>query len=257
MKADARAPATTRPKIASGILKAARYASRSGVSPKCAPITDSRSQPSTRLATRVTIMIAEARAIDIGNTLILRHRVSFALNAGKEAQALSPEAHPPDAAAHLHANDRPLRRADRGADGARGDREGRRDRRRDDRRCRERPRQSRKARIDPQEQRAPPQEPDRQSRDEGEEEDLTALCGQALSSRSMSSRCSLRWIARDRLNGGAPVARIFASIASLSAFTLPSASSASRSESCAASRGRSARQSGLADSFTASVFSGS
>src|SRR5438552_99739 len=115
MKADARAPATTRPKIASGILKAARYASRSGVSPKCAPITDSRSQPSTRLATRVTIMIAEARAIDIGNTLILRHRVSFALNAGKEAQALSPQAHPPDAAAHLHANDRPLRRADRRA----------------------------------------------------------------------------------------------------------------------------------------------
>src|SRR5207253_6653814 len=41
-------------------------------------MTDSRSQPSTRLATRVTIMIAEARAIDIGNTLILRHRVSFA-----------------------------------------------------------------------------------------------------------------------------------------------------------------------------------
>src|SRR5438552_12746516 len=257
MKADARAPATTRPKIASGILKAARYASRSGVSPKCAPITDSRSQPSTRLATRVTIMIAEARAIDIGNTLILRHRVACALNAGKEAQALSPEAHPRDAAAHLQANDRPRRRADRGADGARGDREGRRDRRRDDRRCRERPRQSRKARIDPQEQRAPPQEPDRQSRDEGEEEDLAALCGQALTSRSMSSRCSLRWIARDRLNGGAPVARIVASISSLSAFTLPSASSASRSESCAASRGRSARQSGLADSFTASVFSGS
>src|SRR5438093_12153987 len=78
MKAEARAPATTSPKIASGILNAARYASRSGVSPKCAPMTDSRSQPSTRLATRVTIMIAEARAIDIGNTLILRHRVSFA-----------------------------------------------------------------------------------------------------------------------------------------------------------------------------------
>src|SRR6266513_1267297 len=119
MKADARAPATTSPKIASGILNDARYASRSGVSPKCAPMTDSRSQPSTRLATRVTIMIAEARAIDIGNTLILRHQVSFAPNAGKETQALSAEAHPPDAAAHLNADDRPLRGAYRSARGAR------------------------------------------------------------------------------------------------------------------------------------------
>src|SRR2546423_5774473 len=119
MNADARAPATTRPKIASGILKAARYASRSGVSPKCAPITERRSQPSMRLATRVTIMIAEARAIDIGNTVILRHQVSFASNAGKEAQALRTEAHPPNAAAHRHADDRSLRGADRGARGPR------------------------------------------------------------------------------------------------------------------------------------------
>src|SRR5207237_3976601 len=136
-----------------------------------------------------------------------------------------------------------------------GDREGRRDGQRGDRRCGECPRQSREARIDPQEQRAPPQEPDRESRDEGEEKALAALCGQALSSRSMSSRCSLRWIARERLNGGAPVARIFASISSLSAFTLPSDSSASRSQSWAASRGRNASQSDLADSFAASVFS--
>src|SRR2546421_6278254 len=114
MKADARAPATTSPKIASGILNAARYASRSGVSPKCAPMTDSRSQPSTRLATRVTIMIAEARAIDIGIPKILRHQVSFAPNAGKETQALGPEAHPPDPAAHVDADDRALRGADRG-----------------------------------------------------------------------------------------------------------------------------------------------
>ena len=64
--------------MASGILNAAQNASSSGVSPKCAPITDRRNQPRTRLATRVTIMIAEARAIDIGNEVILRHRVSFA-----------------------------------------------------------------------------------------------------------------------------------------------------------------------------------
>src|SRR4029078_9412311 len=50
----------------------------SGVWPKCAPMTDRCSQPRTRLATRVTIMIADARAIDIGNTEIVRHRVSFA-----------------------------------------------------------------------------------------------------------------------------------------------------------------------------------
>src|SRR2546423_13093928 len=101
MKADASAPATTRPKMASGILNAARYASSSGVSPKCAPMTDRRSQPRTRLATRVTIMIAEARAIDIGNTEILRHRVLFAPNACQEAQALRPQADPPDPAANL------------------------------------------------------------------------------------------------------------------------------------------------------------
>src|SRR3979411_1259305 len=192
MNADASAPATTSPKIASGILKAARYASRSGVSPKCAPMTDSRSQPSTRLATRVTIMIAEARAIDIGNTVILRHQVLFAPNAGKEAQALRPEAHPPDAAADVHANHRPVRRADCGSHGARGDRQGGRDRRRDDRRGGarprthggKRPRQSGETRFDPQEQRAPPQEPDRQSRDEGEKEDLGAVPGQPLRSRS-------------------------------------------------------------------------
>src|SRR3979411_2118678 len=124
MKADASAPATTSPNMASGILNAAQKASSWGVSPKCARMTDRRTQPRTRLATRVTIMIAEARAIDIGNTVILRHRVSFAPNAGKEAQALRPEAHPPDAAADVHANHRPLRRADCGSHGARGDRQG-------------------------------------------------------------------------------------------------------------------------------------
>src|SRR5437899_8526695 len=108
MKADASAPATTRPKMASGILNAAQNASSSGVSPKCAPMTDRRSQPRTRLATRVTIMIAEARAIDIGNRMILRHQVSFAY-ASQEAQALRPQAHPPDPATDVDADDRPLR----------------------------------------------------------------------------------------------------------------------------------------------------
>src|SRR5438094_5336452 len=257
MKADARAPATTSPKIASGILNAARYASRSGVSPKCAPMTDSLSQPSTRLATRVTIMIAEARAIDIGNPQILRHQVSFARNAGKETQALGAEAHPPDPAAHLDADDRPLRGAYRRARGPRSHQQRGRGGLRDDLGRGKCARQSREARFCPQEQRAPAPEQNREGRDEGEEEDLSALRGQPLSSRSISSRCSFRWMPRDRLNGGAPVARIFASISSSSALTLPSASSASRSESCAASRGRSARQSSFADSFTASVFSGS
>src|ERR1700730_7893927 len=125
MNADASAPATTRPKMASGILNAAQNASRSGVSPKCAPMTDRRSQPRTRLATRVTIMIAEARAIDIGNEVILRHRVSFAPNAGKEAQALSAQAHPPDPATDVHADDRPIRGADRRAYRAGGHQQGR------------------------------------------------------------------------------------------------------------------------------------
>src|SRR5438046_8987143 len=117
MNADASAPATTRPKMASGILNAAQKASSSGVSPKCAPMTDSRSQPRTRLATRVTIMIAEARAIDIGNPHILRHQVSFASKAGQESQAPGEEAHPPDPAAHLRPTARRLRAAPRGARG--------------------------------------------------------------------------------------------------------------------------------------------
>ena len=66
MNAEARAPATSSPKIASGILNAAMNASRSGVSPNFAPMTESRSQPRMRLATSVPIMIAEARATDIG-----------------------------------------------------------------------------------------------------------------------------------------------------------------------------------------------
>src|SRR5437773_6881850 len=126
MKADARAPATTRPKIASGILKAAQNASSSGVSPKCAPMTESRSQPRIRLATRVAIMMTEARATDIGTALILKHRVSFAPDASQEAQALGPEAHPPNAAPHLHADHRPLGGADRSARRSRGDQQGRR-----------------------------------------------------------------------------------------------------------------------------------
>src|SRR5437868_8267316 len=178
MKADARAPATTSPKIASGILNAARYASRSGVSPKCAPMTDSRSQPSTRLATRVTIMIAEARAIDIGNPQILRHQVLFAPNAGKETQALGAEAHPPDRAAHVDADDRPLRGAYRGARGTRSDQQGGRGGLRGDLGRGKCARQSREARFGPQEQRATAPQQDRESRDEGEEEDLSALRGQ-------------------------------------------------------------------------------
>jgi len=58
--------ATRSPKIASGILNAAQKASSSGDSPNLAPMTERRSHPRTRLATRVEIMIAEARATDIG-----------------------------------------------------------------------------------------------------------------------------------------------------------------------------------------------
>src|SRR2546430_24900 len=128
MNADASAPATTRPKMASGILKAAQNASSSGVWPKCAPMTDRRSQPRIRLATRVTIMIAEARAIDIGKTVDIEASGIVRTYASQEAQALSPETHPPDAAAHVHADHRPLRGADRRAYGAGGHREGRRGR---------------------------------------------------------------------------------------------------------------------------------
>src|SRR5437870_2284418 len=112
MNADASAPATRSPKIASGILNAAMNASRSGEPPNVAPSTDSRSQPRTRLATSVPIMIADARATDIGTALILRHPLSCAADGNKETQALGPQAHPADAAPHHRQDDRPLRGAD-------------------------------------------------------------------------------------------------------------------------------------------------
>src|SRR5256886_8937149 len=174
MKADASAPATTRPKMASGILNAAQNASSSGVSPKCAPMTERRSQPRIRLATRVTIMIAEARAIDIGKTVDIEASGIVRTYAGKEAQALGPQTHPSDPAAHVHADDRPLRGADRRADRPRGHRQGRRGRIRGHLGGGERAGQSRQARLDPQEQCAPAAEQDRESGDEGEEEKLAA-----------------------------------------------------------------------------------
>src|SRR5438552_4102166 len=112
MNADASAPATRSPKIASGILNAAMNASRSGEPPNVAPSTDSRSQPRTRLATSVPIMIADARATDIGTALILRHPLSCAADGNKETQALGPQAHPADAAPHHRQDDRPLRGAE-------------------------------------------------------------------------------------------------------------------------------------------------
>src|SRR5437667_4890310 len=174
MNADASAPATRSPKIASGILNAAMNASRSGEPPNVAPSTDSRSQPRTRLATSVPIMIADARATDIGTALILRHPLSFAADGNKETQALGPQAHPADAAPHHRQDDRPLRGADGGAHGTRGHREGRRSGCRRDRGGRQRARPRGQARRDPQEQRASPTESHREGRYEGEEEDLDA-----------------------------------------------------------------------------------
>src|SRR6266550_1428331 len=124
MNAEASAPATTRPKIASGILNAAQNASSSGVSPKCAPMTDRRSQPRTRLATRVTIMIAEARAIDIGKAVDFEASGIVRTYASKETQALRTQAHPPDPAPDIDADDRPLSRANRRAYGARRHQQG-------------------------------------------------------------------------------------------------------------------------------------
>src|SRR6266550_8898461 len=124
MNADARAPATRSPKMASGILNAAQNASSSCDSPKLAPMIDRRSHPRTRLATSVAIMIADARAIDIGTELILRHPLLFAADGNKETQALGPETHPADPAPHHRQDDRPLRGADGRAHGTRGDREG-------------------------------------------------------------------------------------------------------------------------------------
>src|SRR5919204_6562904 len=109
MNAEASAPATSRPKIASGILNAAMNASRSVVPPKIAPTTERRSHPRTRLATRVAIMMTEARATDIGTGLILRHPVSFAADGDQETQAFCAQAHPADHAPHPGADARSLR----------------------------------------------------------------------------------------------------------------------------------------------------
>src|SRR5205814_6006836 len=92
--------------------------------------------------------------------------------AGKEAQALRSQTHPPDGASYLDAYGRPIRGADRRAYGPRRHRQRRREGRRDDLGRGERPRQGRKTRLHSQEQRPASAQPDRESRDEGEEEDL-------------------------------------------------------------------------------------
>src|SRR5207237_6751025 len=125
MNAAASAPATRRPKIEAGILKAAMNASRSVVPRKGAPTTERRSHPRTRLATRVAIMMTEARATDIGTGLILRHPVSFAADGNEETQAFRAQAHPADPAPHSGEDARAVRGAHRGPPRARDDRERR------------------------------------------------------------------------------------------------------------------------------------
>src|SRR3989442_14552642 len=174
MNADASAPATRSPKIASGILNPAMNASRSGEPPNVAPSTESRSQPRTRLATSVPIMIADARATDIGTALILWHPLSCAADGNKETQALGPQAHPADAAPHHRQDDRPLRGANGGPHGTRGDREGRRSGCRRDRGGCQRARPRGEAWRDPQEQRTPPTRPDREGRGEDQQEEELA-----------------------------------------------------------------------------------
>jgi len=70
-------------------------------------------------------MIAEARAIDIGNRMILRASGIVRIHAGKETKALGPQAHPPDPAADVNADYRPFRGAYRCAYGSRCHRKGR------------------------------------------------------------------------------------------------------------------------------------
>src|SRR5438552_2410911 len=128
------------------------------------------SHPRTRLATRVAIMMTEARATDIGTGLILRHPVSFAADGNEETQAFRAQAHPADPAPHSGEDARAVRGAHRGPHRARDDRERRRGCGGDDLGGRERTRQSGQARRDPPEQRAPSAQPGGESRGEEQEE---------------------------------------------------------------------------------------
>src|SRR5919204_3366662 len=128
MKADDSAPATSRLKRASGILKAAQKASSCGLAPNVAPITERRSQPRTRLATSAAIMTIDARATDIVTAESMGRftALSSVAYGDEEAQAIRPQAHSPDAAAHFDQDARSLGGAIRREDGANGIREGRR-----------------------------------------------------------------------------------------------------------------------------------
>src|SRR2546428_1386716 len=128
MNADESAPATRRLNNASGILNAAQNASSCGVAPYVAPMTESRSQPSTRLATSAAIITIDARATDIVTCSSMRRAVGLSclLYGNEEAKAFRTQAHPSDAATYHDQDPRPLGRTHRGEGSARRAHQGRR-----------------------------------------------------------------------------------------------------------------------------------
>src|SRR5258707_13582764 len=98
MNADASAPATSSSNSAFGTLNAAQNASSCGLAPKVAPITESRSQPRTRLAMSAAIITTDARAPDIVTRRSMRRvtRLSFHRYGNEKEQAFVTQADPSD-----------------------------------------------------------------------------------------------------------------------------------------------------------------
>src|SRR6267142_1610807 len=128
-------------------------------------MTESRSQPRTRLAMSAAIITIDARATDIVTDGSMRRGVGLSsLSYGnEEAQTFRTQAHPSDAATHHDQDPRPLGRSHRGEGGARRDHQGRRGGRDRGGRGVEHPRPCVKARRDPQERRTARPQPSREA----------------------------------------------------------------------------------------------
>src|SRR5260221_8825887 len=116
MKAADSAPATRRLNSASGMRNAAQKASSWGLAPNVAPITESRSQPRTRLAMSAAIITTDARATDIVTQRSMRRvtALSFHRYGNEKEEALITQAHPADHTPHDDQDARPLGRPHRG-----------------------------------------------------------------------------------------------------------------------------------------------
>src|SRR5437773_9672681 len=155
-------------------------------------MTESRSQPSTRLATSAAIITIDARATDIVTYRSMRRGVGLSsLSYGnEEAKAFRTQAHPSDAATHHDQDPRPLGRSHRGEGRARRDHQGWRGSRDRGGRGVEHPRPREQARRDPQERRTTRPQP---SREASSQEALAPGAARSFLGRSFPMANPVMW----------------------------------------------------------------